>query len=614
MTTQKRITLYITLVVLAISLSYIQVRGQDGGSQSGTERMIRQIEMLFPSTEGYVVSIEGDEILLDLKQGEPVKPGDRLKLIRFGKEIIHPVTKKKIGRAETDVGEVEILEVRRNFTRAALVDKSVKAQVGDGVRSYFKKIGIVIAPVKIETKKKIDADRLRLDLEKALNETTRFQVPAIDLKLWLLEKGLNTEKLLNRENLAQLREKVTADYVLIPSVRSVKKKTVLDYQLFSTLDGTLKNRSQVLSEEVPLLPKVTQKGRRQPGTQESFIDSKGTLEYAGRHTFAYEIVDLDVGDLNGDGEKELVIIDRYRVMVYKYEKGQFRQIARTHMKENLDGFLSVDVGDINGNGRDEIFVTNKHLDRLSSFVLEVEQNKFRKIWKDVNLYFRIIRPFGSKPKLLAQESGYNSPFSGDVKTIVYQNGRYRQGPKVKIPPKYRLPFIVYGLNLTNIDSNENIETIILDKDYHLRVYSASGRLLVKSDEYFGHDPRLINIGVKEDITGVVKEGEPEHVRGRLLFEENGDKRFLLLPKNHRPGGIKLSKMVIVNNSNLVMLRLDKDGFVKVLETKKQKGYLAAFQVMENPIDKTKMIHIATVDAGGLLKKTISTIFTYKWLK
>ncbi|NIQ01112.1 MAG: hypothetical protein GWM98_12460, partial [Nitrospinaceae bacterium] len=62
--------------------------------------------------------VDGDRVTLDLKQGQPIEEGDRLNLIRFGEEIIHPVTKKKIGREETDLGQVEILKVRPNFSLA----------------------------------------------------------------------------------------------------------------------------------------------------------------------------------------------------------------------------------------------------------------------------------------------------------------------------------------------------------------------------------------------------------------------------------------------------------------------------------------------------------------
>ena len=61
-------------------------------SVEGLDRIVSQIDSMFPPLEGVVVSVDQQILTLDLKQGQPIKQGDRLKLIRFGKDI-------KIGRA-----------------------------------------------------------------------------------------------------------------------------------------------------------------------------------------------------------------------------------------------------------------------------------------------------------------------------------------------------------------------------------------------------------------------------------------------------------------------------------------------------------------------------------
>jgi len=104
--------------------------------------------------------------------------------------------------------------------------------------------------------------------------------------------------------------------------------------------------------------------------------------------------------------------------------------------------------------------------------------------------------------------------------------------------------------------------------------------------------------------------DPVYYRGRLLLEQQGNQKFLLVPKNHRLGGALLARTVIINNCSLVILRMGKEGFQKVLETKKQRGYLAAYQV--TGMSDKRTIHIAAVDKGSFGQKTTSTIFTYSW--
>jgi hypothetical protein len=176
---------------------------------------------------------------------------------------------------------------------------------------------------------------------------------------------------------------------------------------------------------------------------------------------------------------------------------------------------------------------------------------------------------------------------------------------------------IYGLALGRVTSAKSKETIFLDNDYHLRVYSPGGRLLVSSNEYFGHDPRLIEVGLKEQVAGTFIDypdaPQPVRFKGRLQLIQHNARKFLLVPKNHRTGSF-LSTLVIVKNSSLVLLGITPEGLEKVHETKKQRGYLAAFQVVDSKDKSKKRVHAASVaDHGGFLgQKKITTIYTYVW--
>lgn len=599
----------IAAFLLAITIPRIVLAQSD----ATLDRIVSQIESLYPPLEGYVIAVEGSGLTLDLNRGMAVKKGDRLKLIRYGMELFHPVTNKKVGRKETDLGEIEILEVRKDFSHARATDPTVLAKKGDGIRSPFQKLTFLVAPTTIKTRKKIDADRLRFNLEKKLNQHPRFEVPAFDFGLWMADEKLNETSALKSTNLKRLNRKVNADLILFPNVRTTKGKMVLSYKLVSAKDGSLQKQAKVLSDDLPTAQARKERGR---GPQTHFDAKKKYFEFIDKEQFPYEIVDFDVGDLDGDGKNEYVLIDQYRVMVFKLKKGKLNKISQMRAKKGFDRFLGVDVGDINGNGRDEIFVTNQKGDKLESFALERQPRGkgFKHIWKDVNLYFRIIRPFGEKPTLLSQSPGFETPFLGPIKKVVYKNRRYIQGPKLNTPDIYGTHFILYGLTQTDLSGNKIKDTVILDNHYHLRVYSPDGKVVVKSDEHYGRDPRLIDVGVVDEVGGSQR-GTPVRYKSRLEFVKNGSRRFLVLPKNYTAGDGLLDRLVVVNNSGVAILGVNREGFENIFESSKQKGYLGAFRVVPRKGNAGADVHILRTEKSIVrseASKGTSNFSTYFW--
>jgi hypothetical protein len=596
-------TLFVALILILPGNTLAQ-------SSASLDRMVNQIEALFPSLEGYVIAVEGSGLTLDLKQGMPVEPGDRLKLIRYGRELFHPVTKKKVGRKETDLGMVEVLEVRKDFSIARALDPTLLPKKGDGVRSSFQKLSLLVAPPQIKSKKKINADRLRYNLESRLNKHPRFEVPSFDFGLWMIDEKLNIKSALKLRNLKKLHANAEADFILIPSIRSVKGKMALNYKLVSAVDGSLKKQANIMSENLPTSDALREHRGR---TQTSFNDRKDFLKFVSKQEFSYEIVDFDVGDINGDGKNELILIDRYRVMIFKNKKDHLSRVTQVKTRKGINHFLGVDVSDINGNGRDEIFVTNQTDDKLSSFVLEIKpkQKRLHYTWKDANLYFRILRPMGKRPILVSQGSGFQNPIEGPIKKVLYKNGKYQQGPELNTPTVYGNHFILYGLTQEDLNGNGTPETIILDNKFHLRVYSQKGNLVVKSDEYFGHDPRLIDVGVVEDIPGL-HQGEPVRFKGRLQFVQLGANRYLVLPMNKTLSGGFLNRLVVVENSGLALLRLTGEGFEKAFESSKQKGFLSSFRAIPHKNGAGARVYVLRVDKDIVTNAIRSTLTTYEW--
>ncbi len=92
----------------------------------------------FFNRKGYVVERNGERVIIDLGKGKAFV-GEVFKVVREGKELVHPVTGKVLGRIDEEVGKVKVSEVEENFSFAsALEDKGIEK--GDRVELYYEDV------------------------------------------------------------------------------------------------------------------------------------------------------------------------------------------------------------------------------------------------------------------------------------------------------------------------------------------------------------------------------------------------------------------------------------------------------------------------------------------
>ncbi len=88
----------------------------------------------FFNRKGYVVEKLDDKVIIDLGK-DRVKPGEVFKVVKEGKEIVHPVTGEVLGKREEEVGRVEITDTKDKFSFARILeDKGIDK--GDRVEVY----------------------------------------------------------------------------------------------------------------------------------------------------------------------------------------------------------------------------------------------------------------------------------------------------------------------------------------------------------------------------------------------------------------------------------------------------------------------------------------------
>ncbi|MCP3952300.1 MAG: hypothetical protein GY697_08805, partial [Desulfobacterales bacterium] len=117
-----------------------------------------------------------------------------------------------------------------------------------------------------------------------------------------------------------------------------------------------------------------------------------SAEFWKSSSYPHLISGIEIGDVNGDGFIETVVVTPRKVIVYQARQNKLQKIVE-HETGMFVRNLSVDIADINGNGIPEIFVSglSSQLNTVSSTVLEFSGKALQVLVSDARWYFRVAR-------------------------------------------------------------------------------------------------------------------------------------------------------------------------------------------------------------------------------
>jgi TolB-like protein len=216
------------------------------------------------------------------------------------------------------------------------------------------------------------------------------------------------------------------------------------------------------------------------------IDSAGERESQARFwrsaSFRHLINGVALGDVDGDGKIETVVITPDSVIIFRYEGGTFGRVAE--IKENFNkSMIAVDCADINQNGYDEIFVTSLNSGRVlvNSFVLEFDGNNFTKLLDDSRWYYRVSATPRRGKILLCQRPKSGKPSSGAIYEMHWESGDYVPLDRANAPKNTNL----LGLALGDVLNNGQETAIFYRESDRMRLIDAAGKTVWDSSDRSG---------------------------------------------------------------------------------------------------------------------------------
>ncbi len=231
------------------------------------------------------------------------------------------------------------------------------------------------------------------------------------------------------------------------------------------------------------------------------------------------MVSMAMGDLDGDGEVEIVLAGSGELRIFQFRNGIFKKTAVLPVNKSLK-MHAVNLADLNQNGKKEIIVSANDGYRISSIILEWSPStRANIILQNIPWYIRPLEIPGEGLVLAGQNRGINRTEA--VRPGIFRLEWATDGNKLERGENIPLPSDVnlFDFVLADLDGDGQIEKIVINTSEKMIVYDQGNRIKwVSSGEfggsknYFG--PRLGDFDEQGVFNGL---GDREEDERDLIF-------------------------------------------------------------------------------------------------
>jgi TolB-like protein len=295
----------------------------------------------------------------------------------------------------------------------------------------------------------------------------------------------------------------------------------------------------------------------------------------GRASVKTGIMSLDVGDLDGDGQPEILVLSREALMIY-VRREKSLMLKETLRADRTEEFLKVSAADIDGNGRPEIYLVSFYGKRAQTSVWEWPGKFTRKLDRETGHFHVLRNQGGGKATLIFQDSGIDNLFMGKIWQMGYDQG----GKLVRKDPLPEMKGAqIYTLTLFDYDRDGKSEYLALgepglDHSAPLEVWNLQGNRLTKLDEKLGGTNNFIRSGKKNP-----DEQPPANlVNGKIAVMDvdgDGKKEILVIANNPLVGKLDF---VIYYDGSIIALKTEGSSLVQAYKSGKIRYCLTDMQV------------------------------------
>jgi hypothetical protein len=336
------------------------------------------------------------------------------------------------------------------------------------------------------------------------------------------------------------------------------------------------------------------------------------------------IVSMDVGDLDGDGRKEIVFASSSSVQVYHFVDDRFQKLGELDLLHTYK-IHALNIADLDGDGRAEIIVSaNERLDPSSMILSWSAQSGMKTLSRNIRWYLRPMLLPG-EGMILAGQYGNVIPEQGFVQPGVYKLSvgpgfsSIERGARIPLPSSVNL----FDFTRVDLDADGTVETVVIDRNEKLLVYDNQNNLLWVSDEEYGGSRNYVGTPKRATIGNRSMAEKIVFVPTKLLVQDvDGDgKPEIIIGRNKRVSYRFLENTRAYEGGNIACLAWDNTSMRELWRTNTIAGYIADYNFSfvnpannQEPAMQQAQLHVGQVPANtflGVLTAKESKLLVYE---
>ncbi len=297
-------------------------------------------------------------------------------------------------------------------------------------------------------------------------------------------------------------------------------------------------------------------------------------------------VGMEVGDMDGDGRNEIVILADKSIYAYMYDNGRLQPLGKLDFPLNHEALCLCAI-DLNNDGRKEIVVNM--LDAASdpaTRVLNFDGKRFTEVATNVRYFMNVVdMPPRMKPTLIGQKGDKRTAFAPQVYEMIKNGGEFIPGTQLNLPKDFNVFNFVYlpaGLG------TDGIKMAMISPSEKLRVYTERGARLSESDDKFFGSVKAIAMQTQLPGMGVDQEspGSMYFIPTRMLpvdLEKDGNYE-MLVSRPYSTASLLFDRYRSFPESEIQSLFWDGSGMNLQWKTRRIKGSITDFTLADGNND------------------------------